>query len=255
MAHQENNVARFVGKRVLVTGGTSGIGLATARRLHAEGARLLITGTREDRLARTRSELKDALVIQNDASVPAAAVELAGIVEAEFRKVDGIFFNAGFGRYQTIDQVTAADFDVQFEANVRGPLLQSRELAPLVEDGGAIVLNTSASRTVGISSMAIYSSTKGALRSLTRVLAREFAPRAIRVNAVSPGPIETDFYTRGGLTQEAFEGFSAFLRSQSPLGRLGTPEEVAAVVLFLLSSEASYVTGSEYVVDGGLTEL
>jgi NAD(P)-dependent dehydrogenase (short-subunit alcohol dehydrogenase family) len=103
--------------------------------------------------------------------------------------------------------------------------------------------------------MAIYSSTKGALRSLTRVLAREFAPRAIRVNAVSPGPIETDFYARGGLTKEAFDGFSAFLRSQSPLGRLGKPEEVAAVVLFLLSSEASYVTGSEYVVDGGLTEL
>lgn len=248
-------MARFVGKRVLVTGGTSGIGLGTARRLHAEGARLLITGTREDRLERTRSELKNAIVIQNDASDPAAAAELAGTVEAEFGKVDGIFFNAGFGRYQTIDQVTAADFDAQFQTNVRGPLLQSRELAPFVEDGGAIVLNTSASRTVGISSMAIYSSTKGALRSLTRVLAREFAPRAIRVNAVSPGPIETDFYTRGGLSQEAFDGFSAFLRGQSPLGRLGTPEEVAAVVLFHLSSEASYVTGSEYVVDGGLTEL
>jgi NAD(P)-dependent dehydrogenase (short-subunit alcohol dehydrogenase family) len=224
-------------------------------RLHAEGARLLITGTREDRLERTRRELKDAIVIQNDASDPAAAPELARVVEMELGKMDGIFFNAGFGRYQTIDQVTAADFDAQFQVNVRGPLLQSRELAPFVEDGGGIVLNTSASRTVGISSMAIYSSTKGALRSLTRVMAREFAPRAIRVNAVSPGPIETDFYVRGGLTQESFDGFSAFLKSQSPLGRLGTPQEVAAVVLFLLSSEASYVTGSEYVVDGGLTEL
>jgi NAD(P)-dependent dehydrogenase (short-subunit alcohol dehydrogenase family) len=248
-------MGRFGGKRVLVTGGTSGIGLAAVKRLIEEGARVLITGTREERLERARSELQGVVAIRNDASDAAATVELADAVERELGALDAVFFNAGVGKYQTIDQVTAEDFDGQFQVNVRAPLLQTRALAPLIEDGGAIVLNTSSSRTVGIATMAIYSSSKGAVRSLTRVIARELAPRGIRVNAVSPGPVETDFFSRAGLSQDAIEGFSAFLKNQSPLQRLGKPEEVAAVVLFLLSEEASYVTGSEYVVDGGLTEL
>lgn len=247
-------MTRFKDQNVLVTGGTAGIGLATARRLVAEGAQVMVTGTNPARLTEVRDEL-GVIAVRNDAGSVSAADALAAQVREHFGALDAAFLNAGFGHFDALDQVTAEEFDAEFQVNVRGPLLQTKALAPLMRSGGVFVINTSVIQNMGMAGSSIYTASKGAVRSLTRALARELAPRGIRVNAVSPGPVETSFFARTGMPEQAVQAFAQSVLAQVPLGRFAKAEEVAAVASFLLSRETSFVTGSEYVVDGGLSEL
>jgi NAD(P)-dependent dehydrogenase (short-subunit alcohol dehydrogenase family) len=243
-------MARFTDSRILITGGTSGIGLAGARRIQAEGGMVAVTGMNADRVTASGAEIGgDGFAIANDASDPVAATSLADAV-ARWGKLDGLWLNAGYADLEVIEAVDAEFFDRMMNANVRGPVLQVAKLSPLLNDGASIVITSSVSPYEGLATTGTYAATKGALIALARSWAAAFAPRNIRVNALVPGPIESRL--RDFLTEADRAAFEENALKSVPLGRVGTAEEAAAVALFLLSSDASYVTGSQYFVDGGM---
>ncbi len=244
---------RFANKSVLVTGGTSGIGLATAKRLTAEGARVAVTGLNQEHLKATQAALPDAIVIENDATDPAAAAALAKRVKEAFGQLDGAFLNAGFGEFATLAKISADVFDRHAALNLRAPMLQAQALAPVLRDGGALLLIGSATVGGTRADALVYASMKAGVRQAGRALASEFAPRGIRVNLVTPGATETNFHTRGGMSEADLQAYKERVSKLVPLGRLGQPEDVAAAACFLLSDEARYITGTELRVDGGLT--
>ncbi len=244
-------MTRFSGKRILITGGNSGIGLVGARRIVEEGGEVAVTGYSANNLERARRELPEGtLVLRNDAADPAAGDELAAQVDG-WGRLDGLWLNAGFAAVAAIEEIDAAFFDRMMNANVRGPVLQMARLAGLLNDRASVVLTASTSAYEHAPTAAVYAATKGAMISLARCWAAGLADRGIRVNVLVPGPIDTEF--RDFMPDDFRAAFESGLVSRLPLGRVGTVEEAAAVALFLLSDESSYVTGSQYAVDGGLT--
>lgn len=242
-------MTRYDGKRVLITGGTSGMGLAGARRIVEEGGNVILTGLSEERLKAARAEFSDrATVVSNDAAEPTASA-LAAVVQTVGR-LDGLWLNAAFATLGSPEEVDAGAFDRMMATNVRGPMLQLAALSPMLNSGASVVLTSSSSTYEGAAATSLYAATKGAVIAMARSWASALAPRGIRVNVLVPGPIETNF--RNFLPDEARQGFEQFVVDQVPLGRAGTAGEAAAVALFLLSDDASYVTGSQYAVDGGL---
>lgn len=243
---------RLTGKRALITGGTTGIGLETARQFIEEGARVAITGSNPATLEAARKELgKDALVIASDAGNVSAQKELAQTVRDAFGALDVLFVNAGIVEMRPIGQWDEASYDRSFAINLKGPFFLIQALLPIFANPASIVLTTSINAHMGMPNSSIYSATKAALVSLARTISGELITRGIRVNAISPGPIATPLYTKLGLK----EADAKALQSQIPAGRFGKPSEVAEAVVFFASDESAFTVGSELVIDGGMTNL
>lgn len=247
---------RLEGKVAVITGGNSGIGLATAKEFRDEGARVAISGRSQKTLDAAAKELgQDALVVQADVSKLEDADKLFSAVEKRFGKIDVLFVNAGVAKFVPVDQVSEEHYDEIFDINTKGAYFTIRRALPHLNDGASIVVNTSVVSHKGFLAASVYSGTKAALRSFTRTLAAELAPRNIRVNAVAPGPIETPIFERTGLSKEERDDFAKNAIAAVPLKRFGKPEEIATAVAFLASQEASYITGIELSVDGGMGEV
>lgn len=241
---------RFVGKTILVTGATSGIGLAGAKHIVEEGGNVLATGMNPSHIEAAQKLLNGAKIIRNDAGDPEAVHALIEETQA-MGGLDGLWLNAGYAGIGAIEETTADFFDRMMATNVRGPLLQLAGLSPLLKKGASVVLTASTSAYEHAPMASVYAATKGAMISMVRCIAAGLAPRGIRVNVLVPGPIDTNFRTF--MSDDLRHEFESEVISRVPLSRSGTTEEAAAVALFLLSDAASYVTGSQYAVDGGLT--
>jgi len=251
-------MGRYSGKTAVVTGGTSGIGLATAKLLLDEGARVLVTGRTDKTLDAARVELggiaDGAIVVKSDTSSLADIEKLAGKVKETLGEVDLLFVNAGVAKFAPLEAVTEAHYDEVQAINAKGAFFVVQRIAPLLRTGGAVVLNTSVVNEKGFPATSVYSATKAALRSLARTFAAELLPRGIRVNAVSPGPITTPILGKSGLPPEGVTGFETQLRETNPMKRFSHPDEVARAVAFL-AFEATFTTGAELPVDGGAAQL
>jgi NAD(P)-dependent dehydrogenase (short-subunit alcohol dehydrogenase family) len=243
---------KLEGKKAIITGGTSGIGLATAKLFLQQGAEVIVTGTSEKGIAAARQELPGATVLRSDAASIRDIDELAAEAKKRFGQVDVVFLNAGVAAFEPLSNVTEESFDRLFDINVRGPFFAIQKLRPLLREGASVVVNTTVVDEKGWATTSVYAASKAALRSFVRSLATELGAEKIRVNAVSPGPIDTPIVGKLGLPQQAIEGFFADVLARSPAKRVGRPEEVANAALFLASDGASYVNGAELLVDGGL---
>jgi NAD(P)-dependent dehydrogenase (short-subunit alcohol dehydrogenase family) len=239
-------------KVAVVTGGNSGIGYASAKELADKGARVIITGRNKDSVAKAAQELGVTGIV-SDQSHLGQIDDLVAEVKAKFGKVDILFLNAGVANFSPVETASEAHFDGIMNANVKGVYFTVQKFIPILNDGAAIVFNTSVNATLGMPNSSVYAASKAALLSLNRVLAVELAPHGIRVNAVSPGPVGTPLYDKLGLTEEEVNGFGTILGERILLKRFAKPEEIANVVRFLASDDASFITGIELTVDGGLT--
>jgi NAD(P)-dependent dehydrogenase (short-subunit alcohol dehydrogenase family) len=248
-------MAKLDGKIVLISGGTSGIGAAAAKLFQSEGATVIVTGSSRKTVDAVKADLPGIEVVVSDAGDIAASKVLVDQVKAKHGGLDVVFINAGIARFAPLDQVDEAFFDAQFNVNVKGAYVLLKHAAPAVKDGGSIILTASvAGSTGGLPGSSVYGATKAALRSFGRTLARELAPRGIRVNTISPGPIDTPIFLKNGYPQSAADDFLEGAKTRIPLGRPGLPDEVAAAALYL-AADATFTTGSELFVDGGLVDL
>jgi len=246
---------RYQDKKVVIIGGTSGIGLSTAKMLLDGGARVLVTGRSQAGLDSAEKEIgKDAIVISSDARSLTDLDALAVRAKAEFGTLDLLFVNAGFSLFAPLEQTTEATFDEMFNLNAKGPFFAVQKLAPLITRGGSVVLTTSTANVKGMPMLAAYGGAKAALRSFARMFAVELLPRGIRVNAVSPGPTETPIVGKSMPDKDMAAQLTGQMREAIPMKRFGTPEELAKAVLFL-AFDATFMTGVELPVDGGWSQL
>lgn len=247
---------RLQGKRALITGGTSGIGLETAKQFISEGARVAITGRNPATLESARNELgSDVLIVPSDSANVAAQRQVAEAVQTAFGGLDVLFVNAGIAELRPVEQWDEAAYDRSFAINVKGPYFLIQALLPIFANPASIVLNASVNAHIGMPNTTVYGATKAAMLSLVRTLSGELISRGIRVNAISPGPISTPLYGKLGLSTEDLASVSASIRSQVPAGRFGTPLEIAAAVVFLASDESAFTVGSDLMIDGGMGNL
>ena len=247
---------RFKDKVAVVTGGNSGIGLATARAFAREGAKVAITGRSDATLKAAQKELgPDALVIKADmARVPEIADAMKRIGE-RFRRIDALFVNAGIGRFVPFEEVSEEFFDDIVGTNLKGAFFTIQKAVPLLTRGAAVVLNASINAHMGMPGSSVYSASKAAVVSLAKTLSADLLPRGVRVNVVSPGPVTTPILDRMGLPEDQTRAIKDRITEQVPLRRFGHPDEIAAAVLYLSSGESAFVVGTELVVDGGMIQL
>jgi NAD(P)-dependent dehydrogenase (short-subunit alcohol dehydrogenase family) len=247
---------RFEGKVAVVTGGNSGIGLATAKRLQEEGAKVAISGRSKKTLDEAVRTIGNGLVaVQADVAKLTDVDKLYQEVSQMLGKIDVLFVNAGVAKVAPLAETSESVYDEQFDTNIKGAYFTIQKALPYLNDGASIILNTSVVDSKGTAGMSAYSATKAALRSLARTAAAELVGRGIRVNTVAPGPIVTPIFDRTGLSKEAIDEFAKDVVARVPMKRFGQPEEVAGAVAFLASQDASYITGVEINVDGGYGQI
>ncbi|MGD0567908.1 MAG: SDR family oxidoreductase [Candidatus Sulfotelmatobacter sp.] len=247
---------RFEGKTVVITGGNSGIGLASARLFREEGAKVAISGRDQKTLDEAAKAIGgDTLAVKADVAKLADIDKLFAQVAAKFGKIDVLFANAGIAKFAPVGDSTEQLFNETFDINVKGLYFTVQKALPHLNDNAGIVLNSSVVNAKGYPGASVYSASKAAVRSLARTFAAELVERGIRVNVVSPGPIETPILARGGMPKAAQDQFAEDIKARVPMKRFGTPEEVGHAVLFLASSEASYITGVDLKVDGGTGQV
>ncbi len=247
---------KLEGKIAVITGGNSGIGLATAKRFVSDGAYVFITGRRQNELDAAVSEIgKNVTGIQGDVSNLADLDRLYNTVKDQKGHLDILFANAGIGEFAPMGEISEAHFDKIFGINVKGVLFSVQKALPLFQDGGSIILNASIAASKGMEALSVYSATKAAVRSFARTWTVDLKHRKIRVNAVSPGPIDTPGVKGLAQSKEEVEQLKKSLITSVPMGRMGSPDEIAKVVSFLASDESSFVTGIELFVDGGMAQI
>ncbi len=249
-------MGKLEGKIALITGGNSGIGLATAKQFVNEGAYVFITGRRQSELDAAVKQIgKSVTAVQGDVSKLGDLDRLFAQIKREKSRLDIVFANAGVAKYAPFGTITEEHYDSIFNINVKGLLFTVQKALPLLPDGASIILNASIVASKGFSSNSVYSATKAAVRSFARTWTTDLKDRRIRVNAVSPGPIETPGLNNLLASSGAGEERLKMLSNNVPLGRLGTSDEIAKAVVFLASDDSSYVTGTELFVDGGLAQV
>jgi len=254
---RESNMKRLEGKVAVVTGGNSGIGLASAKRLQDEGARVVIAGRSKKTLDEAVKTIGNGvLAVQADVSVAKDLDKLYATVSQKLGKIDILFANAGIYKFAPLADTSENLYDELFDINTRGVYFTIQKALPHLNDGASIIVNTSVAGEIGVPNGTAYAATKAALRSFTRSMAAELVERGIRVNAVSPGPIETPAgFARTGLSKEVIDEMVKGFISMVPMKRIGQPEEIAGTVAFLASQDASFITGAEIPVDGGLGQI
>ncbi|MEO6524300.1 MAG: SDR family oxidoreductase [Mucilaginibacter sp.] len=248
----------LTGKTAIITGGNSGIGLATAQEFIARGAKVIITGRNQKSVDEAVAQLgENAKGIVSDSGDMAHIKQLAENVKSLTPNIDIIFINAGVGKFNSLEGMTEEMFDEIMGVNFKGAYFTLQNLLPLVNDGGSIIFNTSINAHIGMAGASVYAASKAALLSLIKNLSAELLPRRIRVNAISPGPVGTPLHSseKLGISQEQLEGMGAQLNKQIPIGRFGNAEEIAKIAAFFASDDSSFVLGAELIADGGMYTL